>query len=167
MCEKWSSKIFITCSTSIKQLSLGLTEVELCTKLSIHLAIHPSDDLSIKKFIHTFIYPNIHPVFQTSIRIVRHLSDHASIPSIHQAIYNASIQPAINQSIPLSKHSSYNITISNLSSCPSFDQFINQPSYFPAGHSYFYPTLYPLEHQAIQPATHLDIYRSSVCPAFH
>ena len=162
MCANWSSKIFISCSTSIKQLLYGDKKLEFCTKPSIHLAIYPSDNLSIKIFIHTVIYPNIHHVFQTSIRIVSHLSNH---PSNHEAIHNPSIQPAINQTILLSRHSSYNASISNISSYPTFNQFITQPSYFTASHPYFYPTLCPFEHQAIQPEIQLAIYRLTVYPA--
>ena len=83
----------------------GDKKIEIYTKLSIHLAIHPSDNLSIKVYIHTVNYPKIHLVRQTSIRIVSHLSKH---PSIHQAIHNSSSQPTINQTKPSSRHSSYN-----------------------------------------------------------
>ena len=142
----------------------GDKKIKLSIKPTIHLAIHPSDDLLIKIFIHRVIYRNIHPVFQTSNRQVSHLSNH---PSNRHGIHNSSIQTVTNQTIVLSRHSSCNTLFSNISSYPSFDQFIAQSSYFSASHPYFYPTLYSFEHQAIQPAIQLSIYRSSVYLALH
>ena len=141
----------------------------------MHQAINPSSHPSIRRFINHKIQPYsdlskhppslsiIHPYNQPCSTIHPSIDRAMHIPSIHYP----SIQPAINQTNPFSRYSSYKTSISNLSSCPSFDQFITQPSYVPASLPYFSPTICTFEHQAIQPAIQLDIYRSSVYLVFH
>ena len=127
------------------------------------ITTHPPCHLIIRRFINQSIHPYSHLSKHPScFSNIRPYSQPSAQPCIHP-----SSQPAINQTKILSRHSSYNSSISYLSSYPSFDQFITQPFICPASNPYFFPTLYPIGHQAIQPVIQLAIYRPSVYPAFH
>ena len=130
----------------------------------MHQAINPSSHPSTRPFINQNIQPyshlSKHPFCRSNIYPY-------SQPSVQPSIHNPTIQPAINQTFPLSIHSSYNKWIRYLSTCPSFDQFITQTSYFPASQPYLYSTLdlfKPSNHPISSPDSHLSFNCLSSVP---